>query len=548
MNSSDRESTDLDLLTKDRRGQTTEHYVNLSSANRDKSIDPSSDDATYYINQGIRDALSIEVEQFEIPHSRYAINETNNTLYISENVNGEYFFFGLKAGTGGYTISNLAVSLELSTLSPISYIANSVLTNTYNFVSSSSLGKVAIISSGTVEYNIHNCRETLPVVKYSKSSDTQASVTFLAPYENILAPGALLTLNVFQYADREVQVIDVTDSRTVTLLGDFIELDDENVDLTKSKLVPYSSVSSISDVCGFGLIDLKTDNTKFDIIGIGSPFATEIVGEVSYPMVLTNFAPFLSLNDTSVITGTSSFLEGVPLTVSQTHDDTHFNLEVDVSQLWAGTSITVDNGTASYNVLSISLVSSEQNLVTLLITPDVPTTFVDGDIVTFSGLTNPELNNVVITVASNEVSTDAFTVTFTYDTSTIFTSGSTFISPTNPDTGLSTTYIAPNRYDLSRGRRVIICRCTVDGIDIGNLMIPGDPTVYFARIQLFSGGDLVTFASTLSAVGKYRFAGRIKNLRTIRLRFYEESGLPYNFMETEFSLFLKITSALGYVV
>ncbi|CAM9955924.1 unnamed protein product [Laminaria digitata] len=263
-------------------------------------------------------------------------------------------------------------------------------------------------------------------------------------------------------------------------------------------------------------------------------------------MVLTNFAPFLSLDDTAIITGTNSFFDGLPLTVTVTHDDTHFQLEVDVSQLWDG-ALTVTDGVTTYTIVSIALASSVQNVVTLLVTCDAVTTLAEGDVVSFTGLTYSELDNVVITVNSNDVSTDAFTVSFTYDTTAIFTAGSTFIAPTNPDTGLTTTYICPNRYDLSRGRRVIICRLTVDGLDVGTLLIPGDPTVYFARIQLFSGGDLVTFASAFSAAGTYRFAGRMKHLRTIRLRFYEEDGTAYNFSGTEFSLFLRITGALGYL-
>ena len=82
--SSEREFERLNLLQRDQLGQTTEHFLNLSSANRDKTIDPSSNDVTYIIPIGIKDSLSIEVEQFEIPHTRYAINSSNNTMYISE--------------------------------------------------------------------------------------------------------------------------------------------------------------------------------------------------------------------------------------------------------------------------------------------------------------------------------------------------------------------------------------------------------------------------------------------------------------------------------
>jgi len=102
--STEREFERLDLLQRDQLGQTTDHFLNLSSANRDKTIDPSSNDVTYTIPIGIKDSLSIEVVQFEIPHTRYAINPTNNTMYISEFVNGVYNFFALKAGTGGYTL------------------------------------------------------------------------------------------------------------------------------------------------------------------------------------------------------------------------------------------------------------------------------------------------------------------------------------------------------------------------------------------------------------------------------------------------------------
>ena len=80
--SSEREFERLNLLQRDQLGQTTEHFLNLSSANRDKAIDPSSNDVTYIIPIGIKDSLSIEVEQFEIPHTRYAINSSNNTMYI----------------------------------------------------------------------------------------------------------------------------------------------------------------------------------------------------------------------------------------------------------------------------------------------------------------------------------------------------------------------------------------------------------------------------------------------------------------------------------
>ena len=47
--SSEREFERLDFLQNDRLRQITEHFLNLSSANRDKAIDPSSNDVTYII-------------------------------------------------------------------------------------------------------------------------------------------------------------------------------------------------------------------------------------------------------------------------------------------------------------------------------------------------------------------------------------------------------------------------------------------------------------------------------------------------------------------
>ena len=58
----------LDLLRKDQLEQRTDvKFLDLSSGNRDKSIDPSSNDVTYVI---LKYPPSIEVEQFEIPYKK----------------------------------------------------------------------------------------------------------------------------------------------------------------------------------------------------------------------------------------------------------------------------------------------------------------------------------------------------------------------------------------------------------------------------------------------------------------------------------------------
>lgn len=538
-------------LINDQRGDFTDHYINISSANRDKASDPSSNDSTYVID-GIKDTLSVEIMNFEIPHTRYAIDEANNTLYISEKISeGVYYFFGLKASTGGYTVSNLGVSLELSTLSPVQYVADTVLTNTYTFSTSASFGKVVIISSGDVEYNIHTCIETLTLVSYTKVSDTEAEVSFLAPYDYILAPGAMLTMNIYDKPDREVQVIETLGPRTVILIGDFSDIED--VVPTKSFLIPYSASNSVALVAGFGLTDLEVSrDSKFPVLAFGSPFALEIADETARPMLLTDFPAFLSTGDNAIVSGTNSFFEGTVLPVGQTHDATHVQLEIDVNELWGGNDITVspvDEVSVSWDVTNITFISSLANLVTLQITPAVTTTLSVGDEVTFFGFTHAsEWEDFTVTVSSVDISSESFNVQFLYATKNSFTAGSTFLQSVNTTSGVPTTFIAPDRFDLSRGRRVIICRMTIDGSDIGTLSIPNDPTVYFGRIQLFSGGDKVNFVRSDSAIGKYRFSGRVKHLRTIRLRFVDEQGKTYDFAGTDYSLFLKVKSALGYVV
>lgn len=145
----------------DVRNRTTDHYISLPSSSRNKTSFNSSDDCEIGFDE-LRNVTGISLVNFEIPHTRYAIDKYNNTFHISEKISdGVYNFFGLKAGTGGYTISNLAVTLELSQHTPTVYNANTVLTNTYYFLTSSSFGKVAVVSSGDVEYTIQVCQEIL---------------------------------------------------------------------------------------------------------------------------------------------------------------------------------------------------------------------------------------------------------------------------------------------------------------------------------------------------------------------------------------------------
>lgn len=552
----------------DVREQTTDHFISISSSSRNKTTFTSSDDCEIIFDE-LRNVSGISLVNFEIPHTRYAIDKQNNTFYISEKISdGVYNFFGLKTGTGGYTISDLAVSLELSQNTPTVYNADTVMRNTYHFLTSRSFGKVAVVSSGDVEYNIHVCKETLHIKSFEKVSDTEATVTFLAPFEYIVAPGALLTLKLHNIVDREVQVVEASAPRTVKIIGDFASFVDSDVDTESSHMIPYSTHNGVAEVAGFGLVDLETSrNTKFEVLGLQSPFAAPLDTEnVVTPMVLVDFPIFVSTDDSVVLSGSAGFMTGMNCLVGTTHDDTHFELEVEVSNFFAGTSITVSNSTSSFDVDSFSVITANGNEVSVSVTTLDPVDFSVGDLVTFSGMTSPEWeNDVAVVVTSIEVSTLSIEVAFTYPSSASLGSGTnssvesggsgyydgsdgsdsdgtTFVSPVNSLTQIPTTYLSPNRFDLSRGRRVILCRASIDGKDLGTTHIPNDRTTFFGRIQLFSGADLVNFLNVNQAVGNHKFTSIVKRLRAVRFRFYNEDGSDYKFIGVDYTVFLKVVT------
>ena len=528
----------------DVRAETINHYLSLTSSARDKSMFSSSNDCEISFDE-IRNVTEISLINFEIPHTRYAIDTTNNTLYISEKISdGVFNFFGLQASTGGYTIGNLAVSLELSQKTPIAYNTDSVMVNTYYMQTAISFGKVAIISSGEVEYNIHTCKETLPIIAFTKTTDTEATVKFIAPFEYIVAPGALLTMKLYNMTDREVQVIDGPGPRTVNVIGDFSEFDDSDVNLELSTMVPYSANNSVSELAGFGTVDLEMSrNSSYDILGIESPFASDFSDGVSTPMILVKFPIFVSTDDHVILSGGSGMLTGVTAKVGTTHDDTHFEIDVDPSTLFAGTSVQVYTDSGVFDVEEIEVTKSSGNEVDIEVTTTEAVTFSEGDSITFTGLTSPEWENTIdVTVTSVEVSTFTFSATFTYPAPVSSGSQETTITPANSTTGIATTYLSPDRFDLSRGRRVILCRASVDGKDLGTVHISNDRTVFFARIQLFSGADLVNFLGENQAVGGHKFMSIVKRLRSLRFRFYNEDGSDYLFQGVDYTAFLKIVT------
>lgn len=533
----------------DVRKPTTDHFLSLSSSSRNKTTFTSSDDCEINFDE-LRNVSGISLVNFEIPHTRYAIDVDNNTFYVSEKISdGVFNFFGLKAGTGGYTISNLCVALELSQDAPTVYNGDSVMQNRYHFLSSLSFGKVAVVSSGDVEYNIHVCQETLFLKEFVRLSDTEAEVTFLAPFEYIVAPGALLSLKLFNLFDREVQVVETYGPRNVKLIGDFSSVLDFEVE--RSFMIPYSSHNSVSEVAGFGLVDLDMSrDAKFDVLSMQSPMATSLQeNNIINPMVLVEFPAFVSTDDSVVLSGNAGFLSGIISRVGKTHDDTHFELEYDASSLFWGDSssdsssdsITVekvtDETSTSFSVTGMSFLSVTGNVVSVSVTSS--TDFSVDDVVTFSGLTSPEWQSIKMTVSA--VSSEVFVGTFTYPwSSSIF--GSVFAIPVNSSTAIPTTFLSPNRFDLSRGRRVILCRASIDGKDLGSIHIPNDRTTFFGRIQLFSGADLVNFLSSHQAVGGHTFTSLVKRLRSIRFRFYNEDGTAYKFIGVDYTLFLKVVT------
>ena len=530
----------------DVRDLTINHYESLTSSARDKSEFTSSNDCIIEFDT-LSNVIELSLMNFEIPHTRYAIDSTNNALYISEKISeGVFNFFALKASTGGYTIANLCVNLELSQSSPIVYKDNTVLVNNYNLLSSSSFGKVVIVSSGDVEFNLHACKESLPIIEFAKVSDTEATVKFLAPFEYIVAPGALLTLNLYGIVDREVQITENVLPRTVTIIGDFSDFVDSDVDLENSLMIPYSSINSVSEVAGFGTVDMEISrDTSFEVLGSESPFASAIDTDTGFisPMMQVTFPIFVSTDDNVFISGGSGILSGINAVVGTTHDDTHFELNVEYSSLFAGTSVVATSEGTDLDVAEISITESSGNVVTIEVTATATVTFVAGDEVTFAGLTSTEWetdNAAVVTIVSIDALT--FIATFTYPSNLSALEGPIILTPSNPDTGIPTTYLSPNRFDLSRGRRVILCRVSVEGKDLGTIHIPRDRTVYFGRIQLFSGADLVNFLSVDQAIGHHKFHSVVKSLDRLRFRFYNEDGSEYDFVGVDYTAFIKIVT------
>ena len=544
-----------DLSTSSEKNDVTIEYLNLSSSDRDRTVYPDSAycklDFEEYIN-----VIQLNLLAFEIPHTRYAIDSQNNTFYLSEKWGeDEYYFFSLKASTGGYTISNLAVTLELSTSCPYAFNGDVSLKNKYNFVTSASFGKVAVTSSGDCEYSLHHATETVTLTSITKNSDTEAIVTFLSSCEYLYAPGALLTLKPNPYSDREVQILEMIDGRKCRLLGDFSDLDENSISLTTSTMVPYSADNSVSLIMGFGSTDL-TGYTAFDVLGVQSPFDASGSSDTSQIMINTNFPLFVTTGNFIMLNNVGGFLGGNSYEIVVTHDDTHAEILVDRTALWehqGGTIASSNDPGTSFAITDIQISAIENNIINLVIESSDTLDLSIGDSVVLAGFNNTEMSDITPVVVGVGSSNEQVTIQFRYPINFLIKNSNTRIitneTPSvktelkaiNPTTGIYTTYMTKNRFDLSRGRRMVLCKATIDNQDIGNVQIPSlTSSKFFGRIQLFSGADLVNFLSGDTAVGTHKFNSLLKRLRSITFRFYNEDGSDYDFIGVDYTIFLEV--------
>ena len=534
--------SDLDTSLS-RRDDVQYKYLNLSSAMRDKNVDPESSDAELSFDTQ-SNVIGMKIVNFEIPHTRYAIEKSTSNLYISEKrAEDDYHFYSLRTSSGGHSVQTLCQSLSLSSECPVMFNSDRGMGNTYTFHTSLPYGKVAIVSSGEYDFTIHAATQTVILSSIVVNSETEANVSFLASENNIFKPGALLVFQPYTYADRDVQVVETLESldNHVRVIGDFSDIDGENLDVSLSRMVPYSGVESVSKIIGFGEADIS-GQTDFELISIGSPFLEDGSFLNAEVMVATRSTAFVSSGEYVQLSGVPGFMNDMVCEVGTVHDDSHVEIYVDRSELWSHDSATMsilDDPEVEWGVNSVDLVSVNNNEIQLKISPSSATSLSVGDLVVFNGFHHVEFQDIVATVVSLDQSV---TVQFDYPTTFLFEDGISSLSPVNQTTTLRTTYMSPSRFDLSSGRRMILCRAVVDNQDVGSIHMPSLSTrSFFGRIQLFSGMDLVNFLNADTAVGSHQFNSVLKRLTKIRFQFFNEDGTEYDFGGVDYTMFLKLT-------
>lgn len=522
-------------------------YLNLSSSDRNKALYPDSADSELVFDEQ-SNVLGMKILNFEIPHTRYAIDKTTNNLYISEKWGeDEFYFYSLRSSTGGYSVQTLSSNLTLSSKCPVMFNGDRSMGNDYNLTTSLLHGKVGIVSSGKYEYTVHASTESVTLSSITVSSDTEAIISFLAPSKQIFSPGALLVFKPYTYSDRDVQVVEIIGDSVdnkVRVLGDFSDVDWSTINVSLSKLVPYSADNSVSRILGFGQSDAH-GGSVLEVLSIGSPFETTDTLLNASVMVVTNFTPFISSGDHVRLSGFPGFMNEMVCSVAVVHDDTHAEVYVNRSALWSmesGKIAKESQPSLEWQVSEITLSAVENNSIELALTlGSSATSLAAGDAIIFSeGFSSPEFVDLAASVVS--VDDTMVTVTFDYPTSYLFSDGVPTLSPINADTLVPTTYLAPDRFDLSRGRRMVLCRAVVDNQDIGSIHIPSLSNAwFFGRIQLFSGADLVNFLNKDTAVGSHEFNSVLKRLNKIRFQFFNEDGTKYDFVGVDYTMFIEIT-------
>lgn len=520
-------------------------YLNLSSSNRNKTLFPNSADAELSFEDQ-SNVIGMKILNFEIPHTRYVIDKKTNNFYISEKRGeDEYYFYSLRVSTGGYSVQNLCASLSLSSSCPVMFNGDRPMGNNYVFHTTLLLGKVGVVSSGKYEYTIHCATETVTLSSIVVKSDTEAIVAFLAPIGQIFKPGALLVFKPYKYTDRDVLVVEavVGADNEVRVIGDFSDLDWENIDVSLSKMVPYSGTNSVASIMGFGESDLS-GQTDFEVLSIGSPFAGNDAELNASVMVVTNVTCFVSPGEHVQLSGVTGFVDGMVCAVAFVHDDTHFEIYVDRSMMWSHTSgkiLKVSDPAVGWDVVDIQLSLVEDNSIELVVSVDsFPSSLSVEDMVVFSNFDSPEFEDIQATVLS--IDGENVALRFDYPSQSLFEEGVTTLSPIQSSTLVRTTYFSPHRFDLSRGRRMVLCRAVVDNQDVGSIHIPTLSTrSFFGRIQLFSGADLINFLGKDTAVGSHEFNSVLKRLNKIRFQFFNEDGTTYDFVGVDYTMFLELT-------
>jgi len=538
-------SSDLDTSL-NRTDGVHHQYLNLSSSDRDKTLFPDSADTELSFDDQ-SNVIGMKILNFEIPHTRYAIDKKTNNFYLSEKRgDDEYYFYSLRVSTGGYSVQNACASLSLSSQCPVMFNGDRGMGNSYVFHTSLLFGKIGVVSSGNFEYTIHCALETVTLSSIVVNSGTEAVVAFLAPVGQIFKPGALLVFKPYTYPDRDVQVVETVVDATnkVRIIGDFSDIDWEKLDVSRSKMVPYSGTNSIASIMGFGESDIA-GQSDFEVLSIGSPFGSNNSLLNTLVMVVTNTTSFVSPGEYIQLSGAPGFVDGMVCKVAMVHDDTHVEIYVDRSKMWSHTSgkvVSVAEPATEWPVIDIQLSYVENNSIELVMSLDASTTLslVVDDTVTFSDFDSPEFEAIEATVVA--VDQENITIVFDYPTQFLFEDGVTTYSPVEPSTLERTTYFSPHRFDLSRGRRMVLCRAVVDNQDVGSIHIPNLSTrSFFGRIQLFSGGDLVNFLGKDTAVGAHEFNSVLKRLNKIRFQFYNEDGTAYDFVGVDYTMFLELT-------